>query len=460
MSWKDVIISPLIVGFIYLFAYLIRSRITDKITKKYFFSALNVKMFGVLFFALMYQFYYRGGDTFGYSQVSTAINSIFWENPIDAIRLLFLDAGEISDDLYIYRPRIGYMFKSDNEWFTGRVVSIFGFTSYATYLPTSFLLGFYAFLGTWKMYQVFYKLYPTYHKLLSFSILYIPSCIFWASGMLKDTIVLGSLGFFFYYFINIFHYKRNIIFSIILCIICFWIIKGIKSYVIYSFSIAAISWLYIQYQSYIKNKILKIFTITLQIIVIPFVVFFILSNVLLEFQQQEAFEKIQRKIEGYHSDHGGRTSSHAGEGDASTYTLGEVDTKSIYGMALSMPAAINVTLFRPYLFEAKKLIVFMSSIESTIFFITTIYLVFFKVGIKDTLISTFSNPYMILCISFTFILGFIVGFTSYNFGVLTRFKTPLMPFYATYLVLLYHQAKQYKFRKPVELKRNTTFAIQ
>ncbi len=53
-----------------------------------------------------------------------------------------------------------------------------------------------------------------------------------------------------------------------------------------------------------------------------------------------------------------------------------------------------------------------------------------KAGPLKLLKSLFSNPEVTLCLSFTIILGFVVGFTSMNFGALARFKIPILPFFA------------------------------
>jgi hypothetical protein len=64
--------------------------------------------------------------------------------------------------------------------------------------------------------------------------------------------------------------------------------------------------------------------------------------------------------------------------------------------------------------------------------------VVFRIGIGKSLKEVFGNEYVLMCITFTLVLAYIVGFTSFNFGALVRFKIPFLPFYGITLALLYY----------------------
>ena len=46
-----------------------------------------------------------------------------------------------------------------------------------------------------------------------------------------------------------------------------------------------------------------------------------------------------------------------------------------------------------------------------------------------------------MCLTFAFILGFAVCFTSYNFGALVRYKVPAMIFFACMLSIINSEFK-------------------
>jgi len=47
-----------------------------------------------------------------------------------------------------------------------------------------------------------------------------------------------------------------------------------------------------------------------------------------------------------------------------------------------------------------------------------------------------SDPALLFCVSFIFVLGISIGLTSFNYGALVRFRIPLLPFLATFLVVM------------------------
>ena len=66
MEARDLIVTPILLIVIAVLAYIIRPRVTDSVTRVYFFPALAVKIVGALAVGFIYQFYYDGGDTFNY----------------------------------------------------------------------------------------------------------------------------------------------------------------------------------------------------------------------------------------------------------------------------------------------------------------------------------------------------------------------------------------------------------
>jgi hypothetical protein len=129
-------------------------------------------------------------------------------------------------------------------------------------------------------------------------------------------------------------------------------------------------------------------------------------------------------------------------GSTSFYTLGDIEF-NLTGMIKVFPNAVNVALFRPYFWEAKKPILFLSSAEGMIFFFLTIRQIF-KAGFFGTLKQIGDNPEVQFCLIFSIIFAFAVGFTSFNFGALARYKIPFMPFYLLAFFILSDTTKNTK----------------
>jgi len=125
--------------------------------------------------------------------------------------------------------------------------------------------------------------------------------------------------------------------------------------------------------------------------------------------------------------------------EGSRYDIGEIDP-SITGLAAKFPEAVNVTLYRPYLWEVKNPLMLLSGMESFAFLVLTL-IVFFRVGFFKTFQKIFKDPNLLFFFSFTLICAFSVGISTGNFGSLSRYKIPCMPFFAALLLVLYYQSK-------------------
>ena len=127
-------------------------------------------------------------------------------------------------------------------------------------------------------------------------------------------------------------------------------------------------------------------------------------------------------------------------GDGSSFSLGEF-TPTISGFLSQTPKAINAVLFRPYIWESKKIFSLIAALESASFFIFTIFIVF-SVGIKSCLRSFISNADILFCFFFTLLFSAALGISVSNFGALVRFKIQFMPFFVIGLLLLKYKKTQ------------------
>ena len=129
----------------------------------------------------------------------------------------------------------------------------------------------------------------------------------------------------------------------------------------------------------------------------------------------------------------------------SAYYLGDMDG-TIGNMLQLSPLALNVTLFRPYLWEVKNPFMLLSALEALgITFLSLTVLLRLKTRIIRKL---FSEPFVMFCLTFTLILAVAVGLNSFNFGTLVRYKIPILPFYIS--SLLFYSIKIGKKSKRIE----------
>ena len=128
------------------------------------------------------------------------------------------------------------------------------------------------------------------------------------------------------------------------------------------------------------------------------------------------------------------------EQDGSGYTLGDMDP-TLMGMLEKAPAGVNVTLFRPYFWEARKPIVMVSALEALLFLAFTIVAIVRNNPLR-MMQRIFADETLQFCLIFTLVFAFAVGISTSNFGSLVRYKIPCLPFYTAFLIILFYPPKQ------------------
>ena len=101
---------------------------------------------------------------------------------------------------------------------------------------------------------------------------------------------------------------------------------------------------------------------------------------------------------------------------------------------------IVATLFRPFIWEVNGPTAFLSAIESLLFFFLTIMLMY-KAGFLNFFRNAFKQPLLLMCFIFSIVFAAAIGTTALNFGSLSRYKIPCLPFYLIMILVMYRQAK-------------------
>ncbi len=118
----------------------------------------------------------------------------------------------------------------------------------------------------------------------------------------------------------------------------------------------------------------------------------------------------------------------------SSYDLGEIDP-SAWGMFKKSPAAIFVSLYRPFLWESRNVNMLMAALENTFLIILTL-IVLRKTGIVNIFTIIRNDSYLTFALFFSLTFAFAIGISSYNFGTLVRYKIPLLPFFISSLYII------------------------
>lgn len=436
MELRDIVVTPLLLVIVGVVAIIVRPLFTDENTRKYFLPALWAKIIGAIALGFIYQFYYSGGDTFAYhTHGSRVLWEVFMDSPFEGIRTAFSN-GEYGPGLWETADKI-WFWRDPKSFLVIRLAFFLDIFTFSTYSATAILFSLIAFIGGWMLFLTFYRMFPTMHRYFAFSCLFVPSIIFWGSGILKDTLTLAFLGSATFAFYSLFIKRRFTLFYLTLIIVSLVVIFSIKKYILISFLAACLVWFFATNVKSVKNPTLRVLILPIAFFLCLLLGYFAINKVV-EDDPQYALDKIAAtaKVTAYDIRYGWG----ARVGDGSGYSLGELDG-SLIGMMKMAPQAINVSLFRPYLWEVSSPLMVLSAIESLLALMATCFMVL-KTRFK--LFQYLKNPVVLFCLIFSLIFAFGVGASTFNFGTLARYKIPLLPYYFSMLTILYNFLKSDK----------------
>jgi hypothetical protein len=427
------ILLPFLLALVYRFAYSYRNRHYGRTHpwRRYFLPALSVKLFGAIFIGLIYAYYYKGGDTFNYFYHSQVINSAMDESVGKWFNLLFRIPDPNNGEYYEYISKMEW-YRDPSTYSVAALTAFLSVFTFNNYLLTAVLFAVISFTGIWALFRTFASLYPNLLNAIAISVLFIPSVFVWGSGIFKDSLCMFGLGWLTYSSFRIMLRGDFSGGTLGIAVFSFLIVATVKVYIIMAFAPALMLWILTNYTKKIKNPIAK-FTVSLFFLVI-------VSGVTLTFLQSFSSSLGKYSIDKIASTAytTRRWISYQSEVDGgSAYDLGAF-SPTLGGMLSKFPQAVNVSLFRPYIWEARKPIVFISALEALIFLFLTIKLIL-TLGLKKILYTIRTEPTIQFCFIFALIFAFAVGITSYNFGALSRYKIPGLPFYAMGLIMTWYK---------------------
>jgi hypothetical protein len=272
--------------------------------------------------------------------------------------------------------------------------------------------------------------------------LFIPSTFVWGSAIFKDTVCMFGLGWMTYAVFRLFINRDFSVRNIALLALSFYLIALIKLYILIAFLPALAIWMLHSYSNKIKIAGLR-WMVSIAFAGICVLGFFYFTKVFADEMKRYSLEEIAQTAATTR----GWISYVSAKEEGSSYDLGEFDP-TIGGMLRKFPQAVVVTLFRPFLWEVRKPIVLLSALEGFIFLYFAIQ-VFWRRGIFKTFGLISKDPNLLFFLVFSFIFAFAVGISSYNFGALSRYKIPCMPFFAAFLtvILNYRESKQHQSKE-------------
>lgn len=438
IDWIDVILVPLYLILLLGILFVIRKKNPDNpLIQKYLIKGFLFKVFCAVFYGLLLKFYYGYGDSLTYFKDAIYVQRTIREGG-ETFRILLMD--------YSYAKTFHDISGAGTEggWIVEKIALLLSYISFYRYLIVTLFFCIISYSGMWKMFVTFCDIMPRWEKRISWLILFFPSMGVYGSGILKDTVCMAALGWMIYSSHQLFM-KRNIHFRyILILLLCITIIGFVKIYIIAAFIPTYIFYLISLLVGKIKNSLVRRLVFP-SLIVIAVGAYFIFEDRIDSMLGGYSMEKVLDTVKEQQGIY--LTAEDADKG--SVFDLGEFEP-TIGGFIKKMPAGIVASIYRPFPWEAKKVIMLFSAGESFFLLIFTLY-VMFKVGIGRFFKEIFKDPFIFLCIVYSLLFGALVGLSTFNFGTLARYRLPLLPFYTCGILYILYKYRRTTLQMPKQI---------
>ena len=414
------IIIFLSIAFAYSYIQMTFFKLRTKENNVLFLMGLLVKIIGALFifklfarpFVDSYEYFYNG----------QILRSAFEHDLLLGLKLCFSSPDTWDWDTRVFGDQFLQHLSNDTDSFMFvKICFINGILTNNSYLLSTLSFGIISHHLLWRIFQLT-KDKVQMKSIFWFGFIYLwPSTVMWSSGLLKDTIAFWALAGLFICYLST---CKNL-FRFGLALLCVMLLFSLKAYLFLLLFFLAL----IVFGAYYGSKILPFSKQINVTIIASSLLLIILSFLILSANQQHFWGHYQidgilgyiHGIENWNTRPGQNTSFHYGD---APWTI----SKLIW----TAPLALITGLFRPFPWELTSSLILVFSLESLSFLGLLILAVRnytldqFKAFIKD--------PKVLFVLLTIIAFAYLLGMTTFNFGALSRYKTPL---FLMVIVLIY-----------------------
>jgi len=354
----------------------------DKTEQIVFSLALFLKCTAAIGVGILYQVYYSGGDTFNY---------------LHDLGLLAHSASE------------GYLFaEQPRAWFFVRLVYPLYMLSFCNYWVLSVTISVLSFVPTWGLYQELKHL-NVKRWATQLSLFFIPTVVFWTSGLLKETVSFASI---------------NLIFILLLRVR-----RGTPFLLLHLLGAAMLSGLlfYLKYYLFAPLVIVSILFVTihftkrhLSLMKLVGVLFLVFISVTVGISALHPNMKLDFFLDALFNNH------HAIGQSSKEALVPIVFDGSFISFLKVLPESLIIGLFCPTIFGSWNVLSSLLAIENLV-----VLLAFLFVGYRfcrgELIVG--HKVLVILLLSYIFFLSVILPIASPNYGSLVRYRTSYYPFF-------------------------------
>ncbi|HNP18205.1 MAG TPA: hypothetical protein PKL31_07230 [Fulvivirga sp.] len=381
--------------------------------KKYVIPAVVLKLMAGLGIGLLYKYYYGAGDTLSFFHEAEQLANLARNDVFGFVNYLFNSSELLHQTFYANQPRALFLVK---------ILSVVNLVTNSSYWLSCVYFSLFSFAGMWFLARVLSKIYPSKNGVIALALFFVPSAVFWSSGIIKESIALGCLGFIAGVAMIIIHDKKvspTYLLLMLFNAIVLWQIKYYYAGVTFLILISMLATMFITHKVGLVNK--KKWA---QMVLFAFFAFGMAGLVSIlhpNFYPERFLNVVVANNNEFVS------ISNAGdyvdfEGLQSTWT----------SVITHAPKALFSGLFRPFLGESAEPFKIITGIENLALLLLTLYSFSQlpgKLNSRDFLL-------LISVIGFVIIMTVFLALSAPNFGTLIRYKSGVIPFFV--LIITFH----------------------
>lgn len=380
--------------------------------KKLFLPALIFKLCAGIAVGLIYNFYYKVGDTLIFFEDGKVLSELARTDFFDFLRLLFSSHEIFSDYVHIE-------FKEPRAVFFVKIVSVFSLLSYDSYWVISLYFSFFSFLASWYLVLKINQYFPEAALPAVIAFLFFPTAAFWSAGLLKETLAMASIFFLSQVFIALWFSEKVPLRHWLLIILCAWLTWQLKYYfAAVFFSVAATTLVYklVTYKLLkLKHFVWEIF-LWLLIFIVPILIVMLARP---NFHPQRLLHVI---VENYNA-----FNALSAPEDLIRYERLE---PNFWRVLANVPWALFSGLFRPLIWESHNLVQFLAGVENL-----ALLLAFAASVVSVRSIVAPQYRMLIFCVvMYIILLCIFLTLSTPNFGTLSRYRVSFLPYFVFILL--------------------------
>ncbi|MBW8051915.1 MAG: hypothetical protein FVQ77_16570 [Cytophagales bacterium] len=442
---------------------------------KFFYYGLGFKLLAGAGVGLLYFYYYGYGDTLLYHYDAVKLNLHAFDDVVSYFHIVVF--GDFPNEI------IRNQFTSWNQprvFLMVKIISILDFFTFRNYWVNSLYFSLFSFIGMWYLANTLSRINPNFSTASAIAFLFFPSIVFWSSGILKESIAMGSIGLFLGFGLNsiaqiqggsrgsggsegVFRYAPPAggAMRIIVSLLCIWLIWKLKYYYLAVLMPLFLSYLITELVSK-KVRYLKEKFVYKMLVYCIFVI--LLSTLATQIHWNLNFTRIlDITVDSFHKI--------LEKSNADNCIAFENLQPTLKSFLMNSPKALFSALFRPGIWEARSFLQFIAGLENLLVLLLAILAMYYfvKRGMMEqsakqivrvrvppstrgqgvakaffVMPRQLAGPCAMLkefglleiCfLLYTIVLAVFLAFACPNFGTLLRYRVGFYPFFV-YLVLM------------------------